>query len=430
LDRARDRLRHRGQERRRPPEPPRGDPRRGGDRGTAPRSGRARARRRVREGGVTLAGDIARFCRLTWDRGLVSAAGGNISARIGDTDTFLTTPSGVALRDTEPDDLVTIDLAGRTLAGPERCKPPTEAHMHPAIYAARPATRAVAHLHPPHAIAFGIRGEPIPLVTVTSEERLHHTPVVPPAPSGSPELAAGVAAAVAAAPADTQVMLLARHGIIAWGASVEQACDVADLAEYTARIAIAHAALPARRRVIDISVPNARGMHVYPGDPVLRVESVRRIADGDPCNLSLLTLGSHTGTHVDAPYHFLADGPRLGDVGLDRMIGEALVADLRGRAAIDAAALDDVALRHGDILLCLPLRFPELDGAPARAVLLACPLRHGCLARSRRRSDRRLRRRRRAPPRARWRRGAAGARGERPRATRHGVRAQHAEPHA
>jgi len=127
---------------------------------------------------------------------------------------------------------------------------------------------------------------------------------------------------------------------------------VADLAEYTARIAIAHAALPARRRVIDISVPNARGMHVYPGDPVLRVESVRRIAQGDPCNLSLLTLGSHTGTHVDAPYHFLADGPRLGDVGLDRMIGEALVADLRGRAAIDAAALEDVALRHGDILLC------------------------------------------------------------------------------
>jgi len=133
---------------------------------------------------------------------------------------------------------------------------------------------------------------------------------------------------------------------------VQQACDVADLAEYTATIAIAHAALPARRRVIDISVPNARGMHVYPGDPVLRVESVRRIAQGDPCNLSLLTLGSHTGTHVDAPYHFLADGPRLGDVGLDRMIGEALVADLRGRAAIDAAALEDVALRHGDILLC------------------------------------------------------------------------------
>jgi arylformamidase len=108
------------------------------------------------------------------------------------------------------------------------------------------------------------------------------------------------------------------------------------------------------RRVIDISVPNRPGMHAYPGDPVPEVTSVRRLADGDACNLSLLTLGSHTGTHVDAPYHFLADGARLGEVPLDRMVGEALVADLRGRDALDAAALRTVGdLRHGDILLCL-----------------------------------------------------------------------------
>ncbi|HLY37162.1 MAG TPA: class II aldolase/adducin family protein [Candidatus Binatia bacterium] len=301
---------------------------------------------------MTLAEEIAHFCRVTWDRGLVSAAGGNISARVDGTDTFLITPSGVALRDTSPEDMVTIDLDGRKLGGPERYKPSKESLMHTAIYRARPDTRAVAHLHPPHAIAFGIRGEPIPLMTVTSEERLHLTPVVPPASSGSRDLADGVADVIATAPADTQVLLLARHGIIAWGSSVQQACDVADLAEYTAKIAIAHAALPGRRRVIDISVPNAPGMHVYPGDPVPETAPVRRIARGDVCNLTLLTMGSHTGTHVDAPYHFLADGPRLGDVALDRMVGEALVADLRGRAAIDAAALAEVALRPGDILLC------------------------------------------------------------------------------
>ena len=105
-------------------------------------------------------------------------------------------------------------------------------------------------------------------------------------------------------------------------------------------------------RVIDISVPNGPGQHVYPGDPEPRIEPVRRIAQGDVCNLSLLTMGSHTGTHVDAPYHFLADGARLGEVPLDRMVGEALVADLRGRAAVDAAALACVPLRCGDILLC------------------------------------------------------------------------------
>jgi arylformamidase len=105
-------------------------------------------------------------------------------------------------------------------------------------------------------------------------------------------------------------------------------------------------------RIIDISVPNGPGQHVYPGDPEPRIEPVRTIAGGDACNLSLLTLGSHTGTHVDAPYHFLSNGPRLGEVPLDRMIGDALVADLRGRRAVDADALAAVPVAPGDILLC------------------------------------------------------------------------------
>jgi len=109
----------------------------------------------------------------------------------------------------------------------------------------------------------------------------------------------------------------------------------------------------AARRVIDISVANGPGQHVYPGDPEPRIESVRRIAQGDVCNLSLLHMGSHTGTHVDAPYHFLADGPRLGEVPLDRMVGPCIVADLRGRRAVDAAALASVTTAPGDILLCL-----------------------------------------------------------------------------
>lgn len=107
------------------------------------------------------------------------------------------------------------------------------------------------------------------------------------------------------------------------------------------------------RRVIDISVPNGPGQHVYPGDPEPRIDPVRRLANGDVCNLSLLTMGSHTGTHVDAPFHFLADGPKLGEVPMDRMVGECLVADLRGRTEVDAASLRDVPLRDGDLLLCL-----------------------------------------------------------------------------
>jgi arylformamidase len=105
-------------------------------------------------------------------------------------------------------------------------------------------------------------------------------------------------------------------------------------------------------RVIDISVPNGPGQHVYTGDPVPKIEAAKRVARGDVANLSLLTMGTHTGTHVDAPWHFIDRGPRLGGVPLDRMVGEALVADLRGRPCIDAAALASVPLRDGDILLC------------------------------------------------------------------------------
>ena len=106
-------------------------------------------------------------------------------------------------------------------------------------------------------------------------------------------------------------------------------------------------------KVFDISVPNGPGQHVYPGDPEPRIDAVRQISRGDVCNLSLLTMGSHTGTHVDAPYHFLADGPTLGEVPLDRMVGEALVLDLRGRQAVDRAALAGGAIKAGDIVLCL-----------------------------------------------------------------------------
>jgi arylformamidase len=105
-------------------------------------------------------------------------------------------------------------------------------------------------------------------------------------------------------------------------------------------------------RVIDVSVPNGPGQHVYPGDPEPTLQAVHRIRDGAAANVTLITMGSHTGTHVDAPHHFIEDGPRLGQVALDRMVGEALVADLRGRAVIDAAALEGVETRPGDILLC------------------------------------------------------------------------------
>ena len=81
-------------------------------------------------------------------------------------------------------------------------------------------------------------------------------------------------------------------------------------------------------QIIDISVPVYTGMVFYPGDSGAVVEPVRRISQGDPANLSELRLGSHTGTHVDAPHHFENNGTTVDRIPLDLLIGPARVVDL------------------------------------------------------------------------------------------------------
>ncbi len=104
-------------------------------------------------------------------------------------------------------------------------------------------------------------------------------------------------------------------------------------------------------RVWDVSVPNTPDMHFYPGDPTLEQTQIRAIKRGDAANLTHLSLGAHTGTHVDAPAHFIDGAPTLEQVALDRMVGPARVLDVRGRAAIDAGAVRGEEIHAGDILL-------------------------------------------------------------------------------
>jgi arylformamidase len=79
--------------------------------------------------------------------------------------------------------------------------------------------------------------------------------------------------------------------------------------------------------VIDISVPIRPGMVTYPGDPVVRLEREQTIAGGDVANISRLDLSVHTGTHVDAPLHFIDGAPAVEDLSLDVLIGPAVVVD-------------------------------------------------------------------------------------------------------
>jgi arylformamidase len=95
----------------------------------------------------------------------------------------------------------------------------------------------------------------------------------------------------------------------------------------------------------DVSVPIRPGMIVYAGNPGVELERVDSIANGAHANVSRLELGTHTGTHVDAPVHFLEGAPASESIELEPLIGPAVVVDA---TSVDAD-LDEDALRRLDI---------------------------------------------------------------------------------
>jgi arylformamidase len=91
---------------------------------------------------------------------------------------------------------------------------------------------------------------------------------------------------------------------------------------------------------IDVTVRLAAGIPVYPGNPEFELQPIKRIADGGSSNVSKLVLGTHTGTHVDAPKHFIDDGATADQLPLDVLIGPARVIEIatRGITEQDLAA--------------------------------------------------------------------------------------------
>lgn len=96
------------------------------------------------------------------------------------------------------------------------------------------------------------------------------------------------------------------------------------------------------RQIIDLSVPVGPGTQVYPGDPKPRIEVHSTIAH-DGFNLLHLDLGSQTGTHVDAPYHFRDAGLKLDQLDLALFTGIGVVVDVRGVGPREAITWDHIA---------------------------------------------------------------------------------------
>ena len=88
---------------------------------------------------------------------------------------------------------------------------------------------------------------------------------------------------------------------------------------------------------IDISTPLRSGMVVWPGDAGVRVEQTMFLERGDGFNLTHLSMAAHTGTHVDAPRHFLQHGADMAAMPLDALLGPAQVIDVDDAEAVRAA---------------------------------------------------------------------------------------------
>lgn len=112
-----------------------------------------------------------------------------------------------------------------------------------------------------------------------------------------------------------------------------------------------------RMKVFDLSLPFSVEMSVFPGTPPMKYQLTHTV-EKDHYNLGLATINSHAGTHTDAPRHFLADGASLGDVPLERYVGNAVVVDCTAKGAPfasiekeDFVPYEALIREHGKVLV-------------------------------------------------------------------------------
>ena len=97
-------------------------------------------------------------------------------------------------------------------------------------------------------------------------------------------------------------------------------------------------------KIIDISLPLNEEIPVWPGSPGFGLYRYKRLEAGDECNSSRMTCDVHTGTHIDAPSHFIINGQTVEELPVDVLIGPAVVSHLLDVDDVDADALNSLAL--------------------------------------------------------------------------------------
>ena len=113
----------------------------------------------------------------------------------------------------------------------------------------------------------------------------------------------------------------------------------------------------------DATLPIREGMLIFPGDPPFQMTPFFSRGDGDPINLALVSMGTHLGTHVDAPAHYLDGGATVDEVPLEVLVGPGLILDMTGRPFVDRGALEDSDLNNHVRVLLKTDNGPKLSSA-------------------------------------------------------------------
>jgi arylformamidase len=106
-----------------------------------------------------------------------------------------------------------------------------------------------------------------------------------------------------------------------------------------------------RKPWIDISVPIRDAMAHWPSDPPVSIKRAKDIEQGDTANLSVISMGAHSGTHVDAPIHFIEEGKGVDNIPLDIVVGRARVIEIRDPELIKPEELAGHRIRRGERIL-------------------------------------------------------------------------------
>ena len=110
---------------------------------------------------------------------------------------------------------------------------------------------------------------------------------------------------------------------------------------------------------IDVTVPLKEGMVIWPGDVTIKIERRRSMDRGDAANNSAISLGVHTGTHMDAPKHFIKDGKSIDKLPFDTSIGPARVIEIKDKVSIKPEELKQHNIKRGERILFKTVNSPR-----------------------------------------------------------------------